>query len=516
MNKYFFLLLILSILSVALSTVSEPTKLDVQLRSPNKKSQLDLGSSSDKKNKINNYKNTVQDKIQRRGGVEEVPEGKMSMAASIFNLSKNIIGGGMLALPAGMAAGKGTGWLSAVALVAASGLGSAYTFYLIGKCAHYTKSPDFRTLWDRTLGESSSWLIDWAFLTLMGGVSVMYSCFVGDLFGALGELVPGLPPALAARNPAMVLVSAAVLVPLCLLRDLSALGASSLAGLAAVLYTAAFVGLRLRDGSYAAPAGKFLVGLGDAVKPALANVGGPLSLGLGCAVLVNMLATAYMAHPNGVKFYNELERRSFPRFAAVVGAANALASALYVFVMLAGFRTFGMNCQGLILNNYHGSADKLGTLARAATGVSILTSYPFAFVAFRGSFVSILKSYRAPSKAQNEKGLLEKLGDAAAGIDTNNKTWTAVTLALMAATTGVSLVTKDVGLVVSLLGSLLGAGIIFSMPTAMYLCVLRQDKSIPRSTNEVAALHLLALLGGLLAAGGTAVTLLDSFTDVFK
>jgi len=449
-----------------------------------------------------------------KGGSEEVPEGNMSMASSIFNLAKNIIGGGMLALPAGMAAGQGTGWAAAVILVSLSGLFSAYTFFLIGKCTEYTKSPDFRTLWNRTLGPQTSWVIDAVFVTLMGGVSIMYSCFIGDLFSSLGKMT-SLPDCLTNRTPAMLAITLVVLVPLCLLRDLSALSSSSLIGLVAVLYTAVFIGLRLFDGSYAS-GGQFLEGLDEAVKPSFKEGSTILSLGLGSTVLLNMLATAYMAHPNGVKFYNELKNRSFARFGVVVYGSMALAGALYLFVMLAGFQTFGMNSQGLILNNYHGSEDILATVGRLATGVSILTSYPFAFVALRSSFVSILKSARAPEKAQNQKSLLEKLGDKVATIDTSSKVWTTVTLLLMGLTTLVGAATKDVGLVVSLLGSLLGAGIIFSMPTAMYLSVLRSDKTISRSKSEVIALHLFVLLGGILAIMGTVVTLLDSFTDVFK
>jgi len=446
--------------------------------------------------------------------VQEVPEGKMPVSTSIFNLAKNILGGGMLALPAGMAAGQGTGWVTASLVVLLSGLGSAYTFFLVGKAAGITKSKDFRTLWDRTLGSKTAWIIDAVIIALLAGCSIMYSCFIGDLVSSLAKMT-SLPAFLTTRTPAIVATTSAVLVPLCLLRDLSALSSSSLVGLAAVLYSAFFIGLRLVDKTYA-PGGIFFKGLEETLKPRFNAGGNALSLGLGTSVLVSMLATAFMAHPNAVKFYNELKDRDTKRFSWVVYPSMCISAVLYVFVMLAGFKTFGVACQGNILNNYHGSADLLATIARVATVISILTTYPLAFAGFRDSFVSILRNMRVPDKKEQEKSFIEKLGDQAAKIDTSKGVWAGVTLFLIGITSLIAIVTTNVGLVISLSGSLLGSGLIFSVPSAMYLKVLKADKTIKRSKFEVMFLYGMIMLGALMAAMGTTITLLDAFTTILK
>jgi hypothetical protein len=54
--------------------------------------------------------------------------GTMSDTAAIVSLFKTIVGGGILALPAGMAAGKGTGVAPGLAILALHAAVSAYTY----------------------------------------------------------------------------------------------------------------------------------------------------------------------------------------------------------------------------------------------------------------------------------------------------------------------------------------------------------------------------------------------------
>lgn len=68
--------------------------------------------------------------------------------------------------------------------------------------------------------------------------------------------------------------------------------------------------------------------------------------------------------------------------------STAMTVSLGVFstMMLFGFRTFGPAAQALILNNYHRTADPMASLARLATGCSILCGYPLMFAALKASF----------------------------------------------------------------------------------------------------------------------------------
>lgn len=145
--------------------------------------------------------------------------GTMSVSASSVSLMKNIVGGGLLALPAGMAAAQGTGFLPAVGVCTLSALLSGYTYWSIGEAVQATGATDFKSLWEKTLGKKSAWIIDSTIICLAFSAVVMYGCFLGDLISAL---VPAL-----SRTQAVLSVTLAVLLPLALQRDLSVRKASS-------------------------------------------------------------------------------------------------------------------------------------------------------------------------------------------------------------------------------------------------------------------------------------------------
>ena len=123
----------------------------------------------------------------------------------------------MLALPAGLAAGAGTGYLPAYLLLVFSAVSSAYTFILVGRAVEATKARSFKELWSRTVGPDSSWVVDYAITALAFGVCIVYACFVGDTFTSLLKGA-GLPAFLASREAAILGVTAGVLFPLTLLK----------------------------------------------------------------------------------------------------------------------------------------------------------------------------------------------------------------------------------------------------------------------------------------------------------
>ncbi|CAM9846888.1 unnamed protein product, partial [Phaeothamnion confervicola] len=279
------------------------------------------------------------------------------------------------------------------------------------------------------------------------------SCFLGDLLSSLAGSV-GATGWVASRTGAILGTTGLILLPLCLLRDLSALKYSSMAGIGAVLYVTVFVALRCLDGTYAAGTGKYWAVVPAALRPRPA-AGGVWGLGMGTCVLFNMLSTAFMAHPNAVAFYNELEKPTPRRFGRVVYPSFALAGLVYGSVMGLGFKTFGAASGGLILNNY-APLDRGAAMARFATAVSVIGGQPLLFTGLRNSALSTLASL----------GLLKGDGDVAAE---RPRFWAALSVVLLAAATAAAVVTPDVGLVVSLIGSVMGAGMVYSLPAVMYL-----------------------------------------------
>lgn len=158
-----------------------------------------------------------------------------------------------------------------------------------------------------------------------------------------------------------------------------------------------------------------------------------------------MISTAYVAHYNAPKFWNELKDQSMPRYNTVVASAFGFALCIYLAVMWTGFLTFGGNSKGFLLNNY-ASSDRFATFARLAIGAGILFGYPLTFSALREGVMDVLK---IPDGAPRDKAT------------------TPLTIIMLGAITSLALVLKNVGLVVAFGGALIGAMLIYFVPAVM-------------------------------------------------
>jgi sodium-coupled neutral amino acid transporter 11 len=405
---------------------------------------------------------------------------------AIFNLAKNIVGSGVLALSAGVAAFSASPLALApsIAILLAVGGVSAYTFSTIARVGAATGGKTYRDTWMRVFGKSTTWMTDATviFMTVCAGLS--YSIILGDMFSSIAALA-GLPAVLCTSNAWIILLSFFVLLPLSLLRDLSSLAAGSLLGTIGTSYTALFVLLRCFDKSYL-PGGKFHALASHSPNFAAASAAQPL-INPSIFVLVSMLASAFLAHYNAPKFYNELEAPKdgssmLKRFNGIVGGAFGLAALLMGVIMGGGYMTFGSASQGLLLNNY-ATADPLAFLARVGIGVSIIFSYPLNFVGLR-------------------EGLLEFLGKTEDG--KKRAVHWGVTLSLMALMNGASLFLKDLGLVVALGGAILGSALVYIFPALM---AIGEKSGAIKSKGEKLVNWALLALGVFFAGLGSVMCL---------
>jgi sodium-coupled neutral amino acid transporter 11 len=319
--------------------------------------------------------------------------------------------------------------------------------------------------------------------------------FLGDIVNTLAPSGWGLD-----RTKAVLSITA-VLAPLCLLPDLSALAPMAYVGIMAVLYSSFVVVKRFLDGSCGG-AGAFMSSL--PFTPGTGQLSAA-RLSLGTCVLFNMLNTAFMAHTNAVRFYNELEGRTPEKFGKVVAGAFGLSALLYCLVMSAGYATFGSASAGLILENY-ASSDLLATFARAATGVSIVGSYPLLFTSLRDVLVSTLKS-------AGDGALGRKCAVASSGA------WISMSLGVLAVITALAIAITDAGFVVSVSGASFGAALIFCVPAIIFLAAKSNDKDqnlLPTTKTEMTGVHLLFAFGTIAGLFGTVITCLDTFTTVLK
>jgi hypothetical protein len=198
---------------------------------------------------------------------------------------------GVLSLPAGIAtcADAPSAVLPAIAVIAGIGGLSGYGFALIGRVCAYTNTKSYRDAWSKTVGTSTSWLPAVAVTFMTFNAILAYSMILGDTFVSL-LATAGI---VAAKTPVLIGLTATILLPLCLLKNLSSLAPFSLVGSLGMLYTAVAMTMRYMGKAYCST-GKFGIDCAPALRPAFGSVGAAGIVTPSAAVLVGMLSTAYV------------------------------------------------------------------------------------------------------------------------------------------------------------------------------------------------------------------------------
>lgn len=414
--------------------------------------------------------------------------------ASIFNLAKTILGAGVLSLPFGVASfsDKPSALYLASFLLVLMGATSAYSFSSIAQACKLHGVTTFSEAWAKSVSPSSAYLISFIITFKTFFACLAYSIIIGDSFSQILSSLR-LPGPLVSRNSVIVGLSSFVVLPLCCLKRLDALKYTSILGLLGTLYCAAFMGLRLWDGSYR-EGGRFFATMAANLQPSFnqASHGGDLHL---VFVLLSMISTAYVAHYNAPKFLAELRDPSMSRFNSVVAAAFGFAVLVYLSVMILGFLSFGGHATGFVLNNY-ASSDSLATVARVAIGGGILCGYPLTFTALRDGVMDLCLS-QLPA-AQRQQACY----------------YYPVTLGLLGAITAVALRTRNVGQVVSLSGALIGSLLIYIIPAVLNLHNIPRfkDSSLSKQKQRLLVLANAAMIiaGAAISIVGVSINLMQS------
>ena len=415
---------------------------------------------------------------------EEAPKvsgGSASVPNEIFNLVKSIVGAGVLGLPAGIAAfgTSGEALIPNVALILGIGTLSAYGFSLVGRICAYTDATSYREAWEKSVSSKSGWMPALAcFLVTIGSV-LAYSMILSDTIPQLLKAFTGI---VITRTQALLSLTTFVLLPLCLMKDLSSLGPFSLLGIIGMAWVTLAMTIRFFDGTYA-PGGKFYEQLAPEFIPSFEKMGlMDMVTNPNIFLVVSMLATAFMAHYNAPKFYWELENNTLSRFNLVVVVSFAISCLLFVGISSLGFATFGKASAGLILNNYS-TDDMLMSLSRVAVAVSLIFSYPLGFVGVRDGLLDLMQ-------VEKEKR--------------TNKLLDVLTVGLLAMVTGLAFVVKDLGKVLALAGSTWGNCLVYLFPTYMFI---RLSKSRPELQGEVPQAVMTAVIGLFMGVIGTVMAI---------
>lgn len=332
------------------------------------------------------------------------------------------------------------------------------------------------------MGKNTTYMVDTMIAILCLACAVIYSGILGDVFTPLLKQA-GLPDVYNGRTSNILVITALALLPMSLIKDLSALAFTSILGFAAIVYTVFFIVVRALDGSYTLGSGRFVTGDNPLeVLPSFAK-SSLFRVDFTSLVLASNLGLAYVAHYNGPNFYRQLKNTNSRRFATLVYSAFALLVLLYQITMAAGYGTFGDTSQGNILINYHPD-DILALLGRVATGFSILFGFPLVATGAREGLVGVASSF---------------------GIEVNE---TMLVLGILAFVTAISCTVSDVSLVVSLTGAALGSFIVYICPGLLYAKSVQLVKGTDSPEYQRAKWNLaLVPFGVIMGAFGVYMTL---------
>ena len=242
-----------------------------------------------------------QEQEQAQSSHAAVDEGTAGLLPSTFNLVKSTVGSGVLSLPMGLGSvsSSPTAVAPAIAVLALACAISGYCFTMVARVCQATGSKSWTEAWSKSVGESSAWIPPSLISLLTVSISIQYTMVMGSSFSSL-FFAWGLPPLLATRTGAILLLTVGGTLPLSMLPSLSALSFTSFLGVSALLYTAGFMVVRMP--AYAA--GSVLYA---AVPPALQpKFDSVLAFSPKVFVLISMLASAFLCHFVAPNFYKEL------------------------------------------------------------------------------------------------------------------------------------------------------------------------------------------------------------------
>ncbi len=127
--------------------------------------------------------------------------------------------------------------------------------------------------------------------------AVIYSGILGDVFTPLLAQA-GVSEQWNGRTSNILAITSGVLLPLSLVKDLSALAFTSILGFCAIMYTLVFIVIRALDGSYKVDSGRFAVEGVLAAMPSFES-SSLWNFDFSSLVLASNLGLAYIAHYNG-------------------------------------------------------------------------------------------------------------------------------------------------------------------------------------------------------------------------
>eukprot|EP00037_Helgoeca_nana_P020864 m.208680 g.208680 ORF g.208680 m.208680 type:complete len:424 (-) comp25428_c0_seq1:219-1490(-) len=287
--------------------------------------------------------------------------GRSSLPEASFNMINSIVGAGMIGIPFAF---REAGMVMGVILLVVMGFFTDYSIRLLVRLGEVSGCKTYPSLVYHYGGRRGYFVLTFAqFMFPFLGMCA-YSIIVGQVYPLVFDVFFGYT-ILSESQPVIAIMTAVIMLPLALKRDIAGLARWSLLAILGVIFLAVVLivsGSKVDRPPNRGPVPTF-------VEPNIAQA-------------IGVMAFAYVCHHNIFLVFESLENATPERMAKTTHISIASACGLMMVVGVAGYLPFGHETKANVLDNFSEGGDDLITAGRVFFGMVVMLTYPIeAFVA---------------------------------------------------------------------------------------------------------------------------------------
>eukprot|EP00936_MAST-01D_sp_MAST-1D-sp1_P000338 g338.t1 len=384
--------------------------------------------------------------------------GTSSFNEGVFNMTNTIVGAGIIGLP--YALREAGCWAGIAALVTMAAL-TDFSLRMLMRTAIQQRVTTYEALVQAALGRSGFTIVCIARFLFSGGAMLAYLLILGDTVtsviasSASDNTAVNSIDSDALRRYAILGASLLLVLPLCLLRDITHLSKTSLLSIMTVGVMEMVVLAQLPN------AAKFFnsscaVGIDDGTCTHTFAVGGergnPSVLEpAGFFPALAIFAFAFTCHDSSFIIISSFQKPTYQQWCRTTHISIAIATALCLLMALPGYLTFRAKTDPNLLNNYPND-DSVMTFVRALYALTMVLTYPMCFNVCRSVLNVVF--YGTAAESQITMPLRRHL---------------LLTLPLFFVALFLALIVKELGLVLELTGAVGATAVAFVLPAVSLL-----------------------------------------------
>lgn len=328
-----------------------------------------------------------------------------TVSSSIINLTKTIVGSGLLAIPYAF---RNDGIFVGVCLTILAAITTGFGFFVLARCSKILVNPrnsSFFTICMLTY-PSLSPLFDFAMIVQCFGVGLSYLVLMGDIF----------PSLFGGNRESWIIATSLIIIPLCFFKKLEHLKYSSILGLFALVYLSLLVISMFIKDILIQDDNTYPTVRGDIYWFRIYDIKGLLST-------FSIIIFAYTGSMNLFTIINELKDNSMTNIVKIINGSIVVSSIGFLSVAITGYLTFGSNTMGNIMLNY--APDSMFVIfGNFALASMLLLSFPLLFhplrIACNNLIVWIEINYQNNVSSSEYYGNLNMISSNANGSNTLN------------------------------------------------------------------------------------------------